>query len=105
MQPDADWPQAESVPRRRAGATGVELDDNLAVYDQVGEILILLNPGAAAVWSRCDGATSVAALVADLESTHDNEPDGAIAEDVRRTVRKLADLGLVEDASATVPSG
>ncbi len=104
MPPDADWPHAESLPCRRPGATGVELDDNLAVYDEVGELLILLNAGAAAVWARCDGATTFGTLVADLESAHANEPDGVIAEDVRQTVRKLADLGLVEDASARVTS-
>ena len=88
------------MPRRRLGATGVELDDNVAVYDEVGELLILLNAGAAAVWERCDGVTTVRALVTDLQSLHEEEPPEAIQDDVFQTIRKLADLGLVEDASS-----
>lgn len=105
MPSDEGWPRTQSVPRQRPGVTGVELDDNLAVYDDVGELLILLNAGAAAVWTRCDGVTTVGALVADLQSLHENEPAGAIEEDVVQTIRKLADLGLVDDASAGSVSG
>jgi hypothetical protein len=97
-----------TVPRRRAGASTVELDDNLAVYDDVGQLLILLNTSAAAVWEHCDGATTVDDMVRTLVAVH--AADGAhgsdaadiaadIAEDVRQTVAKLAELGLVVDAA------
>ena len=39
----ADWPTGDTRPRRREGASAVELDDNLALYDDVGQLLILLN--------------------------------------------------------------
>jgi len=91
-----EWPRRDSVPRRRHGATGVPMDDNVAVYDDVGQLLILLNPGAAAVWERCDGTTTFGALVAGLVEEYRSETAAAIEEDVRLTVRKLADLGLVE---------
>ena len=90
------------MPCRRRGTSGVELDDNLAVYDDVGQLLILLNPGAAAVWECCDGSTTFRELVAELESSHATEPAGVIEQDVRRTLRKLADLGLLEGTSAGV---
>jgi hypothetical protein len=85
------------LPARRAGASTVALDDNLAVYDDVGQLLILLNTSAAAVWERCDGVTTVDALVRELAATY---PDAAadMAEDVRQTVDKLRELGLVVDA-------
>ena len=53
-------------PTRRAGASTVELDDNVAVYDDVGQLLILLNTSAAAVWEHCDGATTVDDMVRGL---------------------------------------
>jgi len=85
---------------RREGAAAVELDDNLALYDEVGQFLILLNTSAAAVWERCDGTTTLEEMVGELAEAHGGDDAGAIAEDVRLTVRKLAELGLVVDAGA-----
>ena len=102
----AEWPGPRSVPVRRAGASAVELDDNLALYDEVGQLLILLNTSAAAVWESCDGTTTLDDMVRRLAGAHAADV-GEVGEDVRQTVRKLADLGLVVDASGTggVPSG
>jgi hypothetical protein len=90
-------PSVKSMPARRAGASVVELDDNVAVYDDVGQLLILLNTSAAAVWDRCDGQTTVDDMVRALAAAHGADADD-IAEDVRRTVTKLAELGLVAQA-------
>ena len=79
---------------RRQGATAVELDDNVALYDDVGQLLIMLNSSAALIWECCDGAMTVDDMVRQLTVTH--AADAAeIAGDVRRTVAKLAELGLV----------
>ncbi len=72
------------------------LDDNLAVYDDVGHLLILLNVAAAAVWMRCDGVAAFDEIVAGLVSSHPGDID-EITEDVWRTVRRLAELGLVDE--------
>jgi Coenzyme PQQ synthesis protein D (PqqD) len=99
----AEWPTAETRPRRREGASAVELDDNLALYDDVGQLLILLNTSAASVWELCDGAVTIDDMVQALVEAHDADA-GVIELDVRQTVRKLADLGLllsdVADAEA-----
>ena len=92
---EASWPEGDSVPVRRPGASAVELDDNLAVYDDVGQLMILLNSSAGAVWNLCDGSTTVAAMVRELAETYPDEAS-VIGEDVRETLRKLAELGLVE---------
>ena len=75
----------------------MELDDNVALYDEVGQLLIMLNSSAAVIWECCDGATTVDDMVRELTVAH---PDDAavISEDVRQTVRKLIELGLVVDA-------
>jgi hypothetical protein len=95
---EASWPEADSMPQRREGASAVELDDNIAVYDDVGQLLILLNSSAGAVWNLCDGSTTVGVMVRSLAETY---PDQAavIGDDVRETLRKLAELGLVEKGS------
>jgi hypothetical protein len=94
----AEWPEAGSRPRRRAGVSGVPLDDNLAIYDEVGQLLILLNVGAASVWERCDGTATFGDITAGLAQTHTGDP-AAIAADAWLTVRKLAELGLVMDVA------
>jgi Coenzyme PQQ synthesis protein D (PqqD) len=96
---EADWPDGAARPARRAGVSAVELDENVAVYDEVGQLLILLNTSAATVWELCDGATTLDEMRRVLASAHVGPP-AEIAEDVRQTVRKLAELGLVTDADA-----
>ena len=95
---DVEWPPPESRPVSRQGASAVDLDDNVAVYDDVGQLLILLNSSAALVWALCDGRTTVKAMVEALAAAHPDDSD-VIGEDVRQTLRKLAELGLVSDAS------
>lgn len=73
------------------------LDDNVALYDDVGQILILLNPSAAAVWEGCDGAATLGELVDRLAEAH-GEERGVVGRDVVQTVRKLAELGLLSEA-------
>jgi hypothetical protein len=86
---------------RREGAAAVELDDNVALYDEVGQLLIMLNSSAAAVWNCCDGTTTLDDMVRELAEAHraDGPALHIIGEDVRLTVRKLAELGLVAEAS------
>jgi Coenzyme PQQ synthesis protein D (PqqD) len=91
---DTEWPEAESVPVRREGASAVELDENVAVYDDVGQLLILLNSSAGSVWKLCDGSTTVDEMVEALGETYPDEAS-VIGADVRETLRKLAEMGLV----------
>jgi hypothetical protein len=93
----AGRPEEASRPVRRENAVAVELDDNVALYDDVGQLLIMLNSSAAVIWECCDGSTTVDDMVRELTAAH---PDDAavIGDDVRQTVRKLVELGLVVDA-------
>jgi hypothetical protein len=93
------WPGADSVPVRREGASGVELDDNIAVYDDVGQLMILLNSSAGQVWNLCDGSTTVDEIVRELAATYPDQA-GVIDADVRGTLRKLAEIGLVSEGPA-----
>jgi hypothetical protein len=95
-----DAPSEVTRPLRRTGASTVELDDNVAVYDDVGQLLILLNTSAAAVWERCDGATPVDDMVRALAVSHGTDA-AEIADDVRQTVDKLFELGLVVHTPGT----
>jgi hypothetical protein len=43
-------------------------------YDEVGQLLILLHVGAAAVWERCDGTATFGDITADLGRAHTGDP-------------------------------
>jgi len=96
----ADRPDPEARPTRRDGAAAVPLDDNVALYDEVGQLMILLNTSAAAVWELCDGTRTLDEIGRTLAEAHGaTGADAAVIDDdVRLTVHKLADLGLVVDA-------
>ena len=82
---------------RREGASAVELDDNIAVYDDVGQLLILLNTSAGSVWELCDGSTTVDDMIRALGEVYPDDTS-VIGDDVRETLRKLAEMGLVSEA-------
>jgi coenzyme PQQ synthesis protein D (PqqD) len=101
-------PLAGGRPVRRDGAEAVPLDDNVALYDEVGQLMILLNTSAAAVWELCDGTRAPGEIGRTLAEEHGASGADAdvIGEDVRLTVHKLADLGLVVDATPSeLPPG
>jgi hypothetical protein len=75
----------------------VALDDNVALYDDVDQVLILLNPSAAAVWEGCDGTSTMVELVGRLAEAHGADRK-VLGPDVEQTVRKLAELGLLAEA-------
>jgi hypothetical protein len=75
----------------------VPLDENVAIYDEVGQVLIMLNPTAAAVLERCDGAATFEMIVNSLAADHDEDVD-TVRQDVWHTMRKLASIGLVVEA-------
>lgn len=91
------WTDLSGVPLalRRDGA--VELDGTLGFYVEDEGALVMLNPTAAAIWASCDGRTGFDALVAELAEAH-GVPGAAIRADVRRTLGRLAELGLVGPA-------
>jgi Coenzyme PQQ synthesis protein D (PqqD) len=96
-------PLADPVPARRAAVSTVPLDDNVALYDDVGQLLILLNRTAAAVWERCDGVATLGDVVDSLARAH-AETLGTVHDDVVATVRKLCDLGLLSVGELPAPS-
>jgi hypothetical protein len=85
----------------RAGLSMVPLGESVALYDDVGGALIMLNAGAATVWDCCDGLTRFEDIVEALMQAHVVTGD-SIREDVRRTLRKLSSLGLVIEARSDV---
>ena len=96
VEVERPWPDADSVPVRREGTSGTELDDNIAVYDAVGRLMILLNPSAGEVWNLCDGSTTVGEMVATLAGTYPDQAE-LIGDDVVATLRRLAEIGLVSE--------
>ncbi len=64
-----------SMPERGGRLLGAVLDGEEVVYDPVLREAHLLNPTASMLLARCDGRTSVAALVAELQEAYGGDPD------------------------------
>lgn len=92
-----DGLDAAAVPLADRRASAVALDDNTAIYDEVGHVLIMLNPGASAVWELCDGSATAGEIVSRLAEGYAAAKD-EIRTDVWLTLLKLASLGLLSDA-------
>jgi len=90
-----------SVPVICGHASTVEVEDKTFVYDERLHTMMVLNPAAAAIWSGCDGETTVEHLAEELSAAC-HEDLGRVRSDVVATVAKLVELGLVEHRE---PSG
>ena len=82
-------------PVRRPDVEWVDLDGEVVVYDGATETLHRLNGSAARVWAACDGSQSVDQLVRFMQAAFADTGD-AIEGDVRRLLRQLGRLGLLE---------
>jgi Coenzyme PQQ synthesis protein D (PqqD) len=82
---------------RQDGLVVRELEGETLVYDTRTNEAHCLNAAAAAVWRRCDGETAVSELVGALGDA------GAPADRdvVRHALDQLAELGLLDEASAS----
>jgi hypothetical protein len=101
--PGVTWPLAHSCPTRRVGVSAVALDDNVALYDDVGQLLILLNRSAAAVWHSCDGVNTLSEVVEILARAH-AESVATVQGDVWATIHKLRELGLLHESEPPTPT-
>jgi Coenzyme PQQ synthesis protein D (PqqD) len=90
-----DSATGDSVPRRRAGVHGVELDDESVLYDARTERLHLLNWSASAVWWSIDGRATADDLAARLAERFQAAP-GVMTSDVRRLLESLGAQRLVD---------
>lgn len=92
-----DGLDGSAVPLADRRVTAVPVDDNMAIYDEVGHVLIMLNPSASAVLEMCDGTTSADEIVDRLSKLY-VVAESELRSDVWLTLLKLASLGLVRDA-------
>jgi pyrroloquinoline quinone biosynthesis protein D len=82
-------------PKARADLDVVELGAETVTYDARSRRLHYLNPSAALVFTLCDGTTRVADMADAISGVYDL-PAEAILTEVRRTVRELRKLELLE---------
>jgi Coenzyme PQQ synthesis protein D (PqqD) len=77
---------------RTQGFVTEEVDGELRVYDEAGDVACVLNATAAAVWARCDGKRTVKDLVRSM-----SDELGEVADEdlVLMALDKLAAHGLL----------
>lgn len=88
--------KGDAVPVPTFDKRVVPVEDALFVYDEANTRFFRLNSSAAAVYRCCDGAASVAEIVALLTSQFPDD-SANVQEDVEATVAELQELGLVTE--------
>jgi Coenzyme PQQ synthesis protein D (PqqD) len=92
----------DTVPRRRKGVYGEEMDGESVLYDARNATLHLLNSSASAVWWLIDGVSSVEQLAGELASRFDAAPE-IMRSDVVKLLEVLGEQQLVETVRTRAP--
>jgi PqqD family protein of HPr-rel-A system len=83
------------MPLARRGLEVATLDGEAVVFDPDRFVVHHLNPAGLAVWARCDGATPVDEVVADLAADFGVDP-GRVGEDLDDLLARLEAEGLLD---------
>ena len=87
----------KTTPKAREDVVFRSLSKEWVLYDPRTQLLHVLNPTAAIVWSCCDGLGSVEDIAAELRETLTEAPDLAqVADDVREALKRFSQEGLLE---------
>ena len=85
-----------SGPKARADLAVVELDGQAVIFDERTGELHHLNESATAIFTMCDGSRSPDELTTHISTTF-GVPRREVAPDVGALLRRLRDVGLLED--------
>jgi len=84
-------------PKAREDVVFRSLSKEWVLYDPRTQLLHVLNPTAAIVWSCCDGLRSVEDMASELGETLTETPaQEQIVNDVQDALRRFSDEGLLE---------
>ncbi len=85
-----------ALPLAVSRVKAVPVDDNVAIYDEVGHVLLMLNASASAVLEMCAGTITADEIVDRLSMSY-AVAKSELRSDVWLTLLKLATLGLIRD--------
>ncbi len=72
-----------------------DLGDEILIYDRRGDRVHLLNATAREIYLLCDGSRGIGDIARALRERYRDVDPEQIDKDVRETIARLADLGLV----------
>jgi PqqD family protein of HPr-rel-A system len=84
-----------AAPPRHSQVVKDELDGEAVLFDLRTGDTHRLNATALAVWSRCDGRTTMREIAAQLADRYEVDPEVAL-DDVEQLVTRLAESGLLD---------
>jgi len=88
-----------SMPRVRSDVLAAELDEDLVLYDPASKSSFRLNYSARAVWTCCDGSSTIDEIAEDLAAVYGADPQTVLAH-VRRLVDDWRIQGLLANHHA-----
>lgn len=88
-----------TTPRRREGVLSTMADDDMLLLDRHRGLIHRLNHTAGFIWSRCDGATGLSDVAAEMAQVFEVDAASA-ARDVTAVVEQLTAVGVLEQLGA-----
>ena len=82
---------------RKKDLDAVELGEELLLCEKTSQKIHRLNSTAAAIWKLCDGQSSLSAIAEGIAREFDGASSRDVESDVRETLSKMTELGVVED--------
>ena len=83
------------IPVPRVDLQVHELSDGIVIYDSRDEKVYSFNITAGAVWQECNGTSTVADIIQQIQ-THCSAPPPQVAADVSTTLAAMVSFGLLE---------
>ncbi len=88
--------EAPKRPRSKADVQEELVGDQLFLYRAENkEAVHCLNSGAAVIWLLCDGTRDEVSMAREVSETY-HVPEPVVLEDIRLTLARLKELGLLE---------
>jgi PqqD family protein of HPr-rel-A system len=87
------------VPRKRANALELDLEDGLILYNRDSSLVHHMNPSARIVWHLCDGTATLDEIARDIAEEY-GQDRAEVAEQMAMLTAELDALGLIEDAGS-----
>lgn len=89
--------QAIRLPARKEHCREHHIGSDVAVYDELGRRVHVLNKTAYRIWQRCDGESLLSDLVAEMGAFYSDIPAGTLRKDVQRVVAEFREKHLLKE--------
>jgi len=91
---------AVRLPAKKENCREHQIGSDVAVYDESGRRVHVLNETAYRIWQRCDGESLLSDLVAEMGAFYSDVPEASLRNDVERVLDEFRQKDLLTENCA-----